>query len=172
MLISFTYIKVEMRIASSGTGKVSIGENIQNGIHENIIRFLQKQTCATISLVNEQGRPYCFNCFYAFNSEDGLLYFKSSATTYHVGLLKANPFTAGTILPDKLNVLMVKGVQFEGIVLQEDDPLTQNASRIYHKKHPLALAINGETWTIRLQRIKLTEGTKGFGKKFTWCRED
>ena len=62
------YINVEMRIASSGTGKGLIGENIQNGIHENIIRFLQKQTCATISLVDEQGRPYCFNCFYAFNS--------------------------------------------------------------------------------------------------------
>jgi len=67
---------------------------------------------------------------------------------------------------------MVKGAQFEGLVLNEQDPLTEKASQIYHKKHPLALAIKGETWTIRINRIKLTEGTKGFGKKFTWCRED
>ncbi len=31
---------------------------------------------------------------------------------------------AGTILPDKLNTLMVKGVQFDGIVLNEPGPLT------------------------------------------------
>jgi len=148
------------------------GEIIQNTMHENIVRFLQKQTCATICLVDDQGNPYCFNCFYAFNSEDGLLYFKSSDTSYHVSLLKANPKTSGTILPDKLNVLMVKGAQFEGLVLNEQDPLTEKASQIYHKKHPLALAIKGETWTIRINRIKLTEGTKGFGKKITWCRED
>src|SRR6478736_1195493 len=169
---NFAINKVVMRITSSEISNGLAGENIQNSMHENIIRFLQKQTCATICLVDELGNPYCFNCFYAFNSEDGLLYFKSSATSYHVGLLKANPKTSGTILPDKLNVLMVKGVQFEGIVLDEQDPLTEKASQVYHKKHPLALAIKGETWTIRINRIKLTEGAKGFAKKFTWTRED
>src|SRR5688572_17195611 len=106
MLILTFIFKVSMQTSSSAISEGIPGRNLQNSMDENIIRFLQKQTCATISLVDGQGKPYCFNCFYAFNSEDGLLYFKSSATSYHVGLLKSNPLTAGTILPDKLNVLL------------------------------------------------------------------
>jgi uncharacterized protein len=48
-------------------------------MNENIIRFFQKQTCASISCVDDQYKPWCFSCFYAFNTELGLLYYKSSA---------------------------------------------------------------------------------------------
>lgn len=133
-------------------------------MNEKIIRFLQQQTCATICFVDEQGKPYCFNCFYAFNHEHGLLYFKSPADSYHSRLMKTNPQIAGTILPDKLNTLLIKGVQFDGQVLKEQDPLSGKATLLYHKKHPLALTITGETHTIRINRIKLTNGTKRFGK--------
>lgn len=141
-------------------------------MNETIIRFLQQQTCATICCIDDQGKPYCFNCFYAFNSEKGLLYFKSSAESYHAVLIKANPFIAGTILPDKLNTMLVKGVQFEGISLNEYHPLTEKSSGYYHKKHPMALVIPGEIWTIQINRIKLTDSTMGFGKKITWNRDE
>lgn len=78
-------------------------------MNETIIRFLQQQICATICCVDEQGKPWCFSCFYAFNREKKLLYFKSSADSYHSTLMKGNPFISGTILPDKLNRLLVKG---------------------------------------------------------------
>ena len=141
-------------------------------MNEKIIQFLQKQTCATICCVDEQGRPYCFSCFYAFNIEKGLLYFKSSIDSHHSVLMKKNPFIAGTVLPDKLNKIIVKGVQFEGIVLDAQYPLTKQASNYYHKKHFLALAIPGETWAIQIDRIKMTDSTKGFGKKITWNRDE
>ena len=143
----------------------------QNSMDEEIVRFLQQQTCATICVVDENGSPYCFNCMYAFTGEFGLLYFKSSADTHHAGLLKTSSLVAGTILPDKLNVILPKGVQFNGLVLQEHDPLTEKASLFYHKKFPIAIAVSGEVWTIRINRIKMTDSTKGFRKKITWASD-
>ena len=141
-------------------------------MNENTIRFLQQQTCATICSVDESGKPYCFNCFYAFNSKNGLLYFKSSSDSYHSKMLKLNPWVAGTVLPDKLNILMTKGVQFEGLVLNEQDALSQNAPWFYHKKYPLAVSIKGDICTIQLNRIKMTAGMKGFRKKHVWYRDE
>jgi len=139
-------------------------------MNEIIIQFIQKQTCATICCIDEQGKPYCFSCFYTFNPEEGLLYFKSSVDSHHSVLMKKNPLIAGTILPDKLNALFVKGVQFEGFVLDEHQPLAIQASAYYHKKHLIALAIPGEIWTVQINSIKMTDSTKGFGKKITWSR--
>ena len=76
-------------------------------MNETIILFLQQQSSATICCVDEQGKPYCFSCFYAFNQQEGLLYFKSSADSHHSVLMKKNPFIAGTVLPDKLNKIIV-----------------------------------------------------------------
>ena len=137
---------------------------------EPILRFLLQQTCATICFVNDQGKPCCFNCFYAFNNSLALLYFKSSPASYHSGLLQMYPDIAGTVLPDKLNKLQVKGLQFEGRVLPHDHPLTRQASGLYLKTHPMSIAIPGEIWTIQLNRIKLTDSTLGFGKKINWTR--
>ena len=140
-------------------------------MNATIVRFLQQQTCVTICTMKEKGKPYCFSCFYAFNDEKGLFYFKSSAESYHSQLLSINPLVAGTVLPDKLNKLLIKGVQFEGAALNEQDSLTENASFLYHRRHPLALTIKGEITTIRIDRIKMTDGTKGFARKIFWNRD-
>ncbi len=139
-------------------------------MNKTIIQFIQNQTCATLCCVDEQGKPYCFNCFYAFYSKEYLLFIKSSADSHHSLLMKKNPFIAGTVLPDKLNALAVKGMQFEAIVLNNDHPLTREASGFYYKKHPMALAIPGEIKTIQINQVKMTDSTVGFGKKITWNR--
>jgi uncharacterized protein YhbP (UPF0306 family) len=141
-------------------------------MNETIIHFLQQQTCATICCIDEHGKPYCFNCFYAFNIESGMLYFKSSAASYHAALMKKNPFIAGTILPDKLNILSVMGIQFEGYALNEHHALLGQASVHFHRRHPLALAMPGEIWALRIDHIKMTDSTKGFGKKIAWNRTE
>lgn len=137
-----------------------------------ITRFLQQQTCATICCIEECGAPYCFSCYYAFNSGDGLLYFKSSDDAYHTTLLTRIPHIAGTVLPDKLNKLLPKGIQFQGEVLDPDHPLAKNATTIYHKKNPVALAIKGKVYTILLNAVKMTGSGVGFGKKIIWKRID
>jgi uncharacterized protein YhbP (UPF0306 family) len=137
-----------------------------------IIQFIKKQTCASICCVDKNGSPYCFSCFYAFNSDEGLLYFKSSPGSRHSEIISENPGIAGTILPDKLNILLVKGIQFEGVVLPENDFLCKNASVNYHKKYPVALAMQGETLTIQINSIKMTDSSMGFGKKIIWVRKE
>ena len=139
-------------------------------MNETIIRFLQQQSSATICCVDVHVKPYCFSCFYAFNHLDGVLYFKSSADSHHSILMKKNPFIAGTILPDKLGKLIVKGIQFEGIVLDAQHPFAKRASNYYYKNNFLALAIPGEIRTILISYIKMTDSTKGFGKKIIWSR--
>lgn len=140
-------------------------------MNEIIVSFLSKQTCATVCSADEAGKPWCFTCFYVFNPLLGLLYYKSAAETRHSVLLKNNPIVAGTILPDKLNTLLIKGVQFEGTLLDANAPAAANAAALYYKKNPLAMAMPGEVWTIQMDHIKMTDSTLGFGKKLKWSRE-
>ncbi|MBK7562649.1 MAG: hypothetical protein IPQ06_05175 [Chitinophagaceae bacterium] len=141
-------------------------------MNDRISKFIEKQTCANVCCVDEKSNPYCFSCFYAFHSGKGLLYFKSSSSAHHSSIIANNRLIAGTILPDKLNTVLVKGIQFEGVVLPEEHPYGSDASGQYHKKFPMALMIPGEIWIIQINSIKMTDSAIGFGKKITWNREE
>lgn len=133
---------------------------------------MQGQRVATICCVDEENRPYCFSCFYAFDAEKQLIYFKSSPATRHAVLLNQRPFVSGTIQPDRLNPLAIKGVQFNGEVLINQNGSPDRASGVYHKKYPFAVAITGEMWTIQVDMIKMTDNTLSFGKKLIWQRKE
>lgn len=139
---------------------------------ETIIQFLEQQNCASVCCIDEEGKPYCFSCFYAFNRQEGLIYFKSSANSHHARLMKNNPVVAGTVLPDKLNLLTIKGIQFEAIVLDTQLPLVKKGVTSYFKKHPAALVMPGEIWALQIEHIKMTDSTLGFGKKIIWNRAE
>lgn len=139
-------------------------------MNEKIAAYISKQTCGNLACVDEQGNSWCFSFFYSFDEEAGLLYYKSSTDTRHSIIIHTNPKVSGTILPDKLNFLAIKGIQFEGVVLSADDPMAVNASAHYHQKHPMALAMAGQVWTIRLDHLKFTDNSLGFGKKLNWNR--
>ncbi len=134
--------------------------------------FLKEQTCANICTVDAAGKPYCFSCFYVFDAAEGLLCFKSSADTYHMQLIKHNPHIAGTVLPDKLNKLMVKGIQFDGSILPQQHHLAIHGKHLYVKKYPMSVTIPGEVWTIQVNMLKLTDSSKVFGKKIIWNRTE
>ncbi|MBK9660430.1 MAG: pyridoxamine 5'-phosphate oxidase family protein [Chitinophagaceae bacterium] len=139
---------------------------------DSIKQFINKQTCVTVCCADEQGNPYCFSCFYAFDEKAGFLFYKSSMATRHSTILLNNSVIAGTILPDKLNFMQIKGIQLEGIVLSLDDPQANHASSHYYKKHPMALAIPGEIWTIQINTIKFTDNSFGLVKKISWNRNE
>lgn len=138
----------------------------------SILDFIKGQKVASVSCLDEKGFPYSFNCFYAFNGQEGLLFYKSSPSTNHSQFLSQKPQVSGTILPGKLNYLALKGIQFTGVLLDPEHELCQKASAEYHKKFPLALAKPGEINTIQLDSIKMTDNTKGFGYKIQWQREE
>ena len=141
-------------------------------MHSAIVDFANKQKVASISCVDDHGFPYCFSCFYSFNPESGLLHFKSTESSYHCMLLMKRRQVAGTILPNKLNTLAIQGIQFQGELLEDDDPLAEDASKSYHLKYPFAIAMSGKVWTIKIQQIKMTDNTKGFGTKHHWSAEE
>jgi hypothetical protein len=141
-------------------------------MNDKILDFLIKQTATSISCVNEVNEPYSFSCFFAFNKKENLLYYKSTASAYHSQIVRQNPKVSGTIMPDKLNKLAVKGIQFSGIVLNENDPLCVDASTHYHSRFPMALGISGIVWTIQLNQLKMTDNVLGIFKKHSWQREE
>jgi uncharacterized protein len=137
-----------------------------------ITEFIEKQKCASVCCLDEKNDPYCFNIFYAFDKSERRLYFKSSHNSNHAQYLLRNKTIAGTILPDKLNLLAIRGVQFTGYVMDNPDLVHHHAAEEYHRKFPFALAMPGEVWTIQLETIKMTDNTVGIGKKISWQRED
>lgn len=137
-----------------------------------IIEFLLNQNCATVCCIDNTGKPYCFVYFYAFDNQKGIFYFKSSANSLHSVIMKNNPFIAGTVLPDRLNKLSVKGIQFQAKVLNSKTPEVQDGMRNYLKKHPVALLMPGELWALQVNQIKMTDNTLGFGKKIIWNRSE
>jgi hypothetical protein len=139
---------------------------------EKINDYIKEQQCATIYCTDEQNLPYCFNCFYAYNGQEHLLYYKSGKDPRHSANILKSTAVAGTILPDKLNKLHIQGVQFEGEILASEDPQTKNAAAFYYKRNPVAVAMPGEIWTIQINSIKLTDSSLGFGKKITWKRDE
>ncbi len=136
-----------------------------------IIDFLEGQKLASICCIDEHGHPQCFTCFYAFDKKRKLLYFKTSVSTLHFGLLKNNPVVAGTIQADQFNPLALKGIQFTGKAFNGSDEPHKGGGGFYHRKYPFALAVPGEMWTVHLDFIKLTDNSLGFGKKITWKAE-
>jgi len=137
-------------------------------MHIKILDFLKKQTAASISCVDELFEPYSFSCFFAFNNTEKLLYFKSSESASHSRIILKNPKVSGTIMPDKLNKLSIKGIQFTGKVLDRNEPLCADASGNYYSKFPLAIAIPGVIWTIQLNQLKMTNNVLGIFEKLSW----
>ena len=141
-------------------------------LNETIKHFIQGQKIVTICCTDEQNDPFCFSCFYTFHGKDCLLYFKSSASSMHCRLMAQKPRVSGTILPDKLNIFSVAGIQFSGTLLDASHELIQDASRLYHIKFPFAMAIPGEVFAIYLETITMTVMKNGFARKLCFQRNE
>ncbi|UEG49195.1 hypothetical protein LK994_11190 [Ferruginibacter lapsinanis] len=137
-------------------------------MQEGIINFIKENKIATICCTDKDNTPYCFHCFYAFDERNHLLFFKSSSQTLHSTLLAENPIIAGSILPDKNELLSLKGIQLTGKVLYGGFPEYIKPETFYHKKFPFALAKPGDVWCIELTMVKMTDNTNIFGKKLKW----
>lgn len=133
-----------------------------------IVDFIKENRIATICCSDENNAPYCFHCFYAFDEKNYLLFFKSSSQTFHAKLLLENPYIAGSILPGKIELLALKGIQLSGTVLYNKIPDHINPAAYYHKRFPFALAKPGDVWCIQLEMVKMTDNTTVFGRKLIW----
>src|SRR6266542_3951595 len=105
---------------------------------KRIIEFISRQKTASICCLDENNNPYFFMVFFFFDENKNRLYFKSSSSSNHARWLLMNRRIAGTILPDKLNLLAIRGIQFTGFICSGDS--INIAASVYHKKIPFGLA--------------------------------
>lgn len=137
-------------------------------MRKEITQFIKEHKIATICCTDSDNDPYCFHCFYAFDEKNYLLFFKSSLQTHHSKLLLKNPQIAGSILPEKIELMALKGIQLCGKVLYDGFPAHIVPDVYYHKKFPFALVKPGHVWCVELERIKMTDNTHVFGGKLNW----
>lgn len=138
-------------------------------MNTEIAAFINECKVATLCCVQDE-QPYCFNCYYTFIEEEGLLVYKSSFGTKHETILENNTQVAGTIIPEQIDLATLKGIQFEGVLLKENMSLALKASSAYYLRFPFAMAVPGKIYCIELQKIKLTDNGRGFGYKQHWER--
>lgn len=143
-------------------------EKKMNNIPDQIQQFLKANKVNTVCFINEKNEPYCVNCFYLFDESKNYLILKSSANTSHSSLIYKPSTVSGTILPEKIDILQIKGIQFTGKILDDKTVQSKNLYSLYHKKFPMSLAIPGSVWGIELEFIKFTNNSLGFGNKTIW----
>ena len=129
-----------------------------------ISRFLTEQKVASVCCIDEHQHPYCFNCYYAADTTEGLILFKSASSSCHMQYLAERPFVAGTVLPEKQIMMMSTGFQFKGELAKA----THKHKKAYYEKFPAALAVPGEVHCIRLSWVKMTERTPLSSNKTVW----
>jgi uncharacterized protein len=138
-------------------------------MEKEIIEFIKEHNVATVACCDEN-LPYCYSCYYSFIEEAGILVYKSSGGTKHEKILEKNNNVAGTILPQKVDIAHLKGIQFEGKLSVENFQTTMKLSASYYLRFPFAMAMPGKLHGIELSTIKFTDNTRGFGFKQHWQR--
>ncbi|MEO9257876.1 MAG: hypothetical protein ABI207_05810 [Crocinitomicaceae bacterium] len=139
-----------------------------NSIPQAIKSFLNANRVAAVCFNDENNKPYCINCFYVFDESHHTFLFKSSYNTFHEDYTGfVNPM-AGSILPEKIDVLKMKGIQFTGKSLSEAEIVGLEMASVYYNKYPFGRVMPGYIWAIRPDFIKLTDNTLGIGNKTIW----
>lgn len=141
-------------------------------LSSEIIEFIRSAKAATVCGA-DNSEPYCFSCLYTYAGHEGepVLIFKSSEHSTHVNKLVSHEKVAGTILPDKVSLTNIRGIQFKGRCRKMDSD-SAKAAKEYYIKYPIALGMKGSLWIIALDEIKYTDNRLlGLGKKILWQRD-
>ena len=78
---------------------------------------------------------------------------------------------AGTVNGQPKTVALIRGVQFKGEIRRLEGEESDLARKAYNRRFPVARMLSAPVWEIRLDEIKFTDNTLGFGKKMIWLRD-
>ena len=118
-----------------------------------------------LSLATYADELWCCSLFYAYNPEEITFIVATDTQTLHGANIVQNHTVAGTIAFETKTVGKIQGIQFIGEMTISDE-----GKEFYYKAFPYARIMNPTLWTIRLDEIKMTDNTLGFGKKLNWKR--
>ncbi|MGD9969213.1 MAG: pyridoxamine 5'-phosphate oxidase family protein [Sulfuricurvum sp.] len=132
---------------------------------ESIKKFLDEHHL--LSLATSCERLWCCSMFYAYLDDEVAFVVASDPQTEHMLNVSVNPLVAGTVALETKTVGKIRGIQFAGEMLKAES-LDGGA---YFERFPYARVMNPTLWKIRLDEIKMTDNTLGFGKKLIWKRD-
>ncbi|CAR61179.1 conserved hypothetical protein [Salmonella enterica subsp. enterica serovar Paratyphi A] len=133
-------------------------------------RWLAKQHVVTWC-VHHEGELWCANAFYLFDAQNVALYLLTDDKTRHAQMSGACASVAGTVNGQPKTVARIRGVQFKGEIRRLEGQESDAARKAYLRRFPVARGLPAPVWEIRLDEIKFTDNTLGFGKKLHWLRD-
>lgn len=137
--------------------------------HSHLIRYLKKQHALSLCATNGDDL-WCANCFYVFDGASMAFWLMTEPDTRHGALMQANSRIAGTVNGQPKSVLLIKGVQYQGIIQLLSGEREAVARHAYQKRFPVAKKVTAPLWEITLDELKMTDNALGFGKKIVWQR--
>lgn len=135
-----------------------------------ISRWLAKQHVVTWC-VQHEGELWCANAFYLYDSQKVVFYLLTEDKTRHAQMSGPRAKVAGTVNGQPKSVALIRGVQFTGEIRRLDGDESDAARNAYHRRFPVARMLSAPVWEIRLDELKFTDNTLGFGKKLHWLRQ-
>lgn len=135
-----------------------------------INRWLAKQHVVTWCVAN-RGELWCANAFYFYDPHAMAFYVLSEDQTRHGQMTGLKAQVAGTVNGQPKTVALIRGVQFAGEIRRLDDEESAAPRAQYNRRFPVARMLSAPMWEIRLNEVKFTDNTLGFGKKLHWIRE-
>lgn len=135
-----------------------------------ISRWLAKQHVVSWCVAKE-GELWCANAFYVYDPQRVAFYLLSEETTRHGQMTGQRAPVAGTINGQPKTVALIRGVQFKGEIRLLSGEEAQEKRTLYVKRFPVARMLSAPVWELRLDELKFTDNTLGFGKKLHWLRD-
>ena len=136
-----------------------------------ISRWLGKQHVVTWCVARDD-ELWCANAFYYYDPERVAFYVMSEDKTRHAQMTGQQAKVAGTVNGQPKTVALIRGVQFKGEIRRLDGEESDAHRRHYTRRFPVAAALKAPVWEIRLDELKFTDNTLGFGKKLHWLRAE
>jgi uncharacterized protein YhbP (UPF0306 family) len=139
-------------------------------VDEKIIRFFRKHHVLTIA-TSVHNEPWCASCFYVYLEDENALVFTTDPETRHGMEFLKNKIVAGSVVLETPVIGKIRGIQFQGIVSEPEDELSEKARKAYLKRFPVAMLMETHLWVVELTLIKMTDNRLGFGKKIIWTKK-
>ncbi len=133
------------------------------------IDYLKQQHVLTLCTGNGT-TLWAANCFYIPDETTVALWLMTEESTRHGQLMAERQQVAGTVTTTPASVMEIKGIQFSGEIFRLTGEREQQALRCYQERFPEAKIRQAPLWEIRLNELKMTDNTAGFGTKYHWSR--
>lgn len=121
-----------------------------------------------LSLATFAERLWCCSMFYAYDPDTVAFIVASDPDTEHMCNVSVSSAVAGTVALETKTVGKIRGIQFAGRMERVGN---DEYKELYFSRFPYARLMNPTLWRIRMDEVKMTDNTFGFGKKIIWKRE-